>query len=214
MTADSDLELYETRKAAGELFLANHLEKHGMEQEAVKTALDVQRKDTDDYRSAHDATHKAEQESVRTALDAEKQRDEDHRIAHSAAHDAHAVLHKVEAQAHKEQHAAEHTAVGVAQASMDKRLDAMNEFRDQLRDQAATFISRSQYDAFVQHYEKAHDEVLQQVATEREERRANEGSHRGSAASIGWIVTAISVVGAILGIIIVISNVLTSVPLK
>lgn len=34
---------------------------------------------------------------------------------------------------------------GKAEAGMEKRLDQMNEFRNQLKDQAATFISRTEY---------------------------------------------------------------------
>lgn len=34
-----------------------------------------------------------------------------------------------------------------ARSSMDKRLDGMNEFRDQLKDQAGRFITREEYEA-------------------------------------------------------------------
>jgi hypothetical protein len=36
-------------------------------------------------------------------------------------------------------------AASVDRASLDKRLDAVNEFRAQLRDQAATFVTRNEY---------------------------------------------------------------------
>lgn len=38
-------------------------------------------------------------------------------------------------------------AILTALAANDRRLDGMNEFRDTLKDQAATFIPRSEYDA-------------------------------------------------------------------
>jgi hypothetical protein len=166
--------------------------------------------DVERSEALHLEKHEMEQESVKTALAAEKQRDEDHRTAHSAAHHAHEVLHEVYEQSHQERHKAEQRALEAAVVAMDKRLDSMNEFRDQLRDQAATFVRREQLEEFITRYERAHDEVLGLVQTEREERRANEGSRRGTSSSIAWIIAAISAVGGVLGIIIVISNVLTT----
>lgn len=125
-------------------------------------------------------------------------------------HKAHADEHRIHERAHEREHVATETAIATATANLDKRLDTMNEFRDQLRDQAATFIRRDQFEAFVAHYERAHDEVLQLVATEREERRANEGKSKGVGQSFGWIIASIGLVGSILGIIIVLSNVLTT----
>lgn len=39
------------------------------------------------------------------------------------------------------------SSIGVAYASMEKRLEGMNEFRDTLRDQASKFITREEYEA-------------------------------------------------------------------
>lgn len=173
---------------------ALHLEKHGMEQTAVKAALA-----------------------------AEERRLFDHATSHAAAHASHESIHDVTARAHHDQHAAEQRAVEAAVKAMDRRLDSMNEFRDQLRDQAATFIRREQLESFIGQYERAHDEVLALIQTEREERRKNESDHalihsgsegvkKGMSQTTGIIVAAIGVVGTVLGIIIVISNVLITVP--
>lgn len=176
-------ELAAVRKQLGEMFLAGHLEKHDMEQTAVKAALA-----------------------------AEERRLHDHATSHAQAHDAHERIHKISDDSHREQHGAEQRAVEAAVKAMDRRLDSMNEFRDQLRDQAGTFIRREQLEAFITQYERAHDEVLALIATEREERRANEGVKKGMSQTTGLIVTAIGVVGTVLGIIIVLSNVLTTAP--
>ena len=38
-------------------------------------------------------------------------------------------------------------AIGIANSAMDKRLESMNEFRSQLKDQTGTFLTREAYDA-------------------------------------------------------------------
>lgn len=193
MTAgNGDQELRDALRQLVEQFLGAHLEKHDLEQQALKLA------------------RSADQEAVKTALDAEKQRDADHRVAHSAAHDAHEVLHEVTATSHNEQHKAEQRALEAAVISMDKRLDAMNEFRDQLRDQAATFVRRADLEGLEKQTDGKYEELRGLIATEREERRGAEGGRQGASSSIGWIVTAIGAAATILGIVIVVANLLTS----
>lgn len=48
-------------------------------------------------------------------------------------------------------------AIDKAAAAVDKRLDGMNEFRDQLRDQASTFLPRTEYQV---HHEALMDRVM------------------------------------------------------
>lgn len=162
-----------------------------------------------------------EQEAVSVALAADRSRLEDHRIAHAAAHDAHAALHRVIEEAHKEQHLAEQRAVLAATDSMDRRLDSMNEFRDQLRDQAATFLRREQLEAFVTQYERAHEEVVQQIRTEREERRAAEAAHalihrgeegvkKGMSQYTAIIVAGLGVTATVISVIVVLANFLSA----
>lgn len=192
MTETLDAALREAQKQAGEIYLAGHLEKHDMEQEAVTIALA-----------------------------ADRSRLEDHRIAHEAAHEAHKDLHRVTEEAHKEQHLAEQRAVLAAQNSMELRLNSMNEFRDQLRDQASTFLRREQLETFVTQYERAHDEVVQQIRTEREERRAAEAAHalihrgeegvkKGMSQYTAIIVGAVGVAATVISVVVIIANFVSS----
>ena len=207
-----DALLREAQKQAGELFLSGHLEKHALEQRAA-----------DEAAAAHADKHVAEQKAESTALEAERHRLLDHRIAHEAAHASHEKLHEAYDDAHKEQHASEQRAVDAAVKAMDRRLDSMNEFRDQLRDQAATFIRREQLEAFIAQYERAHDEVVQLIRTEREERRGNEATHalvhgneegqkKGISQSTAIIVGAIGLAATIITVVVVIINFLTATP--
>lgn len=191
---------------------AAHLEKHVLEQ----TALERERK-------GHEAQHLSDRTALKTALDAERERLEAHRHAHEAAHAAHEALHENAVDSHVAQHASENRAVMAATVAMDKRLDEMNAFREQLRDQAATFVRRETLDAFIaerrhaleavgSEIDKRYEELRTLIATEREERRAAEGVRRGVNSSTAVIVAAIGVVGTVLGIIVVVLNLATGTP--
>jgi len=180
----TEAELRELRKMAGEMFLAGHLEKHDMEQVAVQTALA-----------------------------GEQARLEHHRTSHSEAHAAHEKLHDVEAGAHQAMHDAEERAVKAAVSAMDKRLDGMNEFRDQLRDQAGTFVRTPEMQALEKQFRSDLESMDKRIDTEREERREQQslrvGTQQGISQSTAFIVGAVGLVGAILGVIVIVSNFLT-----
>jgi hypothetical protein len=74
-----------------------------------------------------------------------------------------AVLH---AEAHAREHALTQTALEKAERAMEHRLEGLNEFRGQLRDQAATFASRDLVDSRL-----ATLSIRQDEATERIEAR-------------------------------------------
>lgn len=61
--------------------------------------------------------------------------------------DMHAVAHTKDHLQHEEIHRLERIAIDKADESMNMRLLGMNEFRDQLRDQAATFVSRKEVES-------------------------------------------------------------------
>jgi len=54
----------------------------------------------------------------------------------------HADAHEQQHQAHKEIHDVEKENLDKASIALDRRLEGMNEFRNQLRDQAAKFVDR------------------------------------------------------------------------
>lgn len=177
MSEPSDALLRDAQKQAGEIYLAGHNEKHEMEQLAVQTALDADR--------------------ARLA---------DHRVAHDHAHSAHEQLHRVTETSHREQHISEQRAVEAAVASMDKRLEGMNEFRESLRDQSQTFARKDALDALDAQVERRYEELRSLVQTEKEERRGQEGVKRGMSQTTAVIVGAIGLAATLITIVVLIAN--------
>lgn len=70
--------------------------------------------------------------------------------------EAHERVHEIHAAAHEREHSMTNLALEKAEQSMDHRLDSMNEFREQLNKQTATFLSRESY-------EKAHQELIDKI---------------------------------------------------
>jgi hypothetical protein len=79
----------------------------------------------------------------------------------------------------------------LALKSMDKRLDSMNEFRYQLKDQTALFLTKD-------YYEARHTEVLGQINDLKLSRATLEG--KASAISM-YTAIAISLVGLLIGLV-------------
>jgi hypothetical protein len=67
----------------------------------------------------------------------------------------HALAHEQQHHSHQEIHIVEKIAVDKASEQMDKRLEGMNEFRDQLRDQAREFLPRNEADKVTASLERA-----------------------------------------------------------
>jgi hypothetical protein len=209
---DNQDALERLQQRASEVFLKQHEEKHEDEKDRV-----------DAWRTAHKEQHLAEAQAISLALDGERHRLAAHREAIEKAQQVHEKLHEAHASAHEQRHEAEYKALVAATSAMDRRLDQMNEFREQLRDQAASFVRQENFDTFKD--ERRHaltaldasidvriDSLTKLIQTEREERRATEGVKRGMSATTAIIVTAISVVGVALGIIVVVVNLLTGSP--
>jgi len=82
-------------------------------------------------------------------------------------------------------------AVSLAHAAMEKRLEGMNEFRDQLRDQTGTFLTREAYEAKHELLEKQVDEL-----------RLNRAMLEGKASQTSFYITlALSLIGLSFGLI-------------
>lgn len=95
--------------------------------------------------------------------------------------------------------AATKEAVIKAEVATEKRFESVNEFRAQLADQSNTLMPRQEYT--VQH--KALEDKLADLTTRV---NVSEASKKGSELTIGKIYAAIGVVGAILGIIVLLAN--------
>ena len=82
-------------------------------------------------------------------------------------------------------------ATTLAAEQMDKRLEGMNEFRGQLKDQGATFLTRNEYAI-------AHEKLCDDIKLLREFRAQLEGKASQQAVILAMI---ISVIGIILSIV-------------
>jgi hypothetical protein len=90
-------------------------------------------------------------------------------------------------------------AVLKAEGASEKRFESVNEFRATLSDQTNTLMPRQEYT--VQH------RALEEKLTELTNRiNMSEGQKQGSDVTIGKIYAAVGVVGAVLGIIVLLAN--------
>lgn len=90
-------------------------------------------------------------------------------------------------------------AIAKSDAATEKRFESVNEFRRTLSDQTNTFLPRAEY---IASHKPLEDKIIELT------NRLNimSGQKEGSELTIGKIYAAIGVVGAILGIIILLSN--------
>lgn len=90
-------------------------------------------------------------------------------------------------------------AVLKAEIATEKRFESVNEFRAQLADQSNTLMPRAEYT--VQH------KALEDRVTDLTDRiNKTDGAKQGSEITMGKIYAAIGAVGAILAIIVLLSN--------
>ena len=113
---------------------------------------------------------------------------------------------------HRREHDAERDARKVALEAMEKRLDGMNEFRDQLRDQAANFVRIEVLGSLEKQMREAIAALDKRLDTEREERRDQQtlktGQEQGMSRSAAIIVTSVGIVGTLLGAFAILLNIL------
>jgi len=83
----------------------------------------------------------------------------------------------------------------IAKESMEKRLDGMNEFRDQLKDQATSFIPRVEYKESIYSLQKQVDDLKQS-------RDILAGKASQSSVNIAYILTAISLLLSVFSFIL------------
>ncbi len=99
------------------------------------------------------------------------------------------------------------TALEKAEAATENRFQGVNEFRATLSDQATHFVTRETLDALV-------GKLEQQISRQREDLDAlgkridvRQGVIEGSKITIGNMIALVSVAAAIIGIIVVLSNI-------
>lgn len=85
-------------------------------------------------------------------------------------------------------------ASGLSQNALERRLEAMNEIRDALKDQNATFITRLEYKA-------AHDRLVSDIQMLRESKAMLEGKASQSGLNMALTIAVIGLVLSFIGIV-------------
>ncbi len=129
--------------------------------EAVRIALEAQKTALSAALEAQKQALEAQKEAVRIALQVVESGATLHAMNHDRAHEAHERVHRLEKE-----------WLVKSEGAMDTRLSAMNQFREQLKEQAASFVTRSEAETVAlarqSRFEVAADAISKRVAeTER-----------------------------------------------
>lgn len=164
--------------------------------------------------TAHAGLH----EGLALAID---KADSSQRAALKAALDDHHREHAVHETSHAREHAMNAEAIRVADVAMTARLESLNEFREQLRDQAKSFASSESVQQLTREFDRRIVETQKLAAGQYETNRQRiemlekgdvkqEGRGLGQAGVIAAIVVSITAIGTVLGIIIILMNLLSN----
>jgi len=93
----------------------------------------------------------------------------------------------------------------LAAVQLEKRLETMNEFRGQLKDQAATFITRNEHNILIKDISGKVDcsefeRQVKEIESLRLSRAEMAGKANQSAVNIGYLIATVSLVIGIIGI--------------
>lgn len=91
--------------------------------------------------ASHQELHDVINKGINNQIDGVNQRIDDLVTAHERVHSIHA-------EAHDREHELNELAITKAENQVDRRLEGMNEFRDQLNKQAQTFVTRDIFDKY------------------------------------------------------------------
>jgi hypothetical protein len=133
-------------------------------------------------------------------------------VAHQREHTAHA-------DAHAREHALNEIALGKASMANDARFHDLNEFRETLRDQADKLASQESMDAMRVEIDRRFAEATKRTDERFESNRQRievlekgdvkaEGKGLGQSATVAWIVTGLTVLSVVIGIILSLLNAL------
>jgi len=101
-----------------------------------------------------------------------------------------------------ERHQAQQEAIRKAETAAERRLDSVNEFRAQLADQTASFVTRAEYSARSEALFARIDNVEKQLDQ-------TSGRTAGVRLSAGTLIGAVSGLAAFITIVVVLANVFT-----
>jgi len=182
----------------------------------VDLALRHEEEREDAHRAAHDAEHVAHSEkhlsesrSIATALDAVNRE----RTIHATAHDR-------EHENHQRQHGFGQLAIDKAEQASDKRFDAVNGTRNQMNDLIGKLASKDTVEGMAADFARRWEENRKELDRRFGELHTSvvniekgdvkgEGKELGRNAMVAIIVTALTIVGGIVSLIVVVSNLAT-----
>ncbi len=208
--------ILEAGMAADAERMAAHMRVHEQESAALDRALSAAVSQQSSHNIAHDKAHlaheekhKGEGEAVHVALNGVAREREIHASAHEREH-----------LAHLREHGLEGLAIGKAEQANDKRFIASNAYREQLNDMITHLASRESVEALVKETDrrfedarKDRDSRFDQLrhaigGLERTDVKA-EGKDIGRGMVVAYIVTAVTLIGGVLAIVIILSNALS-----
>ncbi len=196
-----------------------HRRVHEADRIATTLALSSVEEREDMHRLAHAAEHGAHGEkhvsegnAVTTALDAVNRE----RTIHAEAHDR-------EHEGHQREHGSGQLAIDKAEQATDKRFTSVNGTRDQMAELIRSLASKDTVDGMALDTTRRWEENRKELDRRFDEQRLaitniekgdvkGEGKELGRSTMVAIIVTAVGLVGTILGIVIVISNFATGTP--
>ena len=93
-------------------------------------------------------------------------------------------------------------ATTIAKTSLDERLSHMNEFRDALKDQTATFINRKEHEILIQSIDIRINEINCEIQSLKESKARLEGKADQSSVNTSLIIAIIGIVISVSGLVL------------
>lgn len=193
------------RTAAASAFEA-HEKVHAAERAAIDAALVVAARDRQTHEEAHGREH---------VLHSEKHTSEDSAVSTALAAVArertiHADAHEREHVAHQREHALNNLAIEKAERSTDIRFQSANGYRETTTDAFRQMTTKEAFETFQKDANRRFEDMRTSIVNLEKGDASDKGRGVGQGATIAYIVTAITVVGSVLGTIIILANVLTT----
>ena len=130
---EAEKDALDSSRRFSETVITDHFASHEMQHQAVKVAFENYLREITEYKVSHVDAHKSNEKAVQVALDAVQKLADLHATAHSNEHEAHEKVHQREI-----------LAADITRRDLDARLAEFNLYRVQQREQAATFMSRTE----------------------------------------------------------------------
>jgi len=97
-------------------------------------------------------------------------------------------------------------AIEKADFATEKRFEGVNEFREQLSDQASRFVTRETLDALIAKLETQIERTHEDLDVLAKRVDVREGQVQGNRITVGNLVTAVTLAVAVIGVLVVLSN--------